>query len=49
MGPGNDYFKGNLKWAEPIKMYFILEDLKGTVLNFPQEIMKILLFYFILI
>ena len=40
-------FTGNLSRAEGAKMYFIIEEVKKTVLDFSEGIVKVLLFYFV--
>ena len=42
-------FTGNLDWAEGLAMFFITEEAKETVLDFPNGIVKVLWFYFVLI
>ena len=40
-------FTGNLSRAEGAKMYFVIEEVKETVLDFSEGIVKVLLFYFV--
>ena len=40
-------FTGNLSRAEGAEMYFIIEEVKKTVLDFSEGIVKVLLFYFV--
>ena len=42
-------FTGNLDWAEGLAMFFITEEAKETVLDFPNGIVKVLWFYVVLI
>ena len=41
-------FTGNLARGEGVRMYFITEEAKETVLDFSKGIVKVLRFYFVL-
>ena len=42
-------FTGNLNWAKGASMFFIIEEVKETILDFSKETVKVLWFYFVLI
>ena len=42
-------FTGNLDRAESSEMFFIIEEAKGTILDYLNRTVKVLLFYFVLI
>ena len=42
-------FTGDLTWEEGARMYFVIEEVKETVLDFSYGTVKGLRFYFVLI
>ena len=42
-------FTENLDWAENTTIFFVIDDAKETKLNFSDETLRVLRFYFVLI
>ena len=42
-------FNGNLSRAKGATMFFIIEEAKETIIDFPKGTVKVLWFYFVLI
>ena len=40
-------FNGNLDRGRITQMFFIIEEAKETILDFPKETVKVLMFYFV--